>query len=238
MSYLARVLRSVAVAFLSLALINASIDATWAQGWQDESTPSLWEFGGSDGTGDALTLIANDPVLSRLPQEDQLFVADAIVQFRNVGATDAQVASFLEYLSEDVEDAAASSLAMSFADGGVISVPIAVIVLGVLTGTFFLYWAMNSSGRKAARDVGANVQAIVDTLAMAAARRTGTCSCQHRDIFQSGGVSCQTLRERGVCVGPYRGVGTNTATCQDNARSNAPAACQGCLGHCLFRRGE
>jgi RHS repeat-associated protein len=64
----------------------------------------------------------------------------------------------------------------------------------------------------------------------------GTCSCQHRDIFTSGGMSCQTLRENGTCQGPYKGTGTDTASCQADARNSAPAACRGCLGHCLFRR--
>jgi RHS repeat-associated protein len=62
----------------------------------------------------------------------------------------------------------------------------------------------------------------------------GTCSCQHRDVFTSGGVSCQLLRERGICTGPYNGTGANKANCQANARENAPAACRGCLGHCKF----
>jgi hypothetical protein len=67
---------------------------------------------------------------------------------------------------------------------------------------------------------------------------TGTCSCQHRDIFQSGGQSCQTLREQGICTGPYVGEGTNQADCQRNARENTSAQCRGCLGHCIFRRGR
>jgi RHS repeat-associated protein len=62
----------------------------------------------------------------------------------------------------------------------------------------------------------------------------GTCSCQHRDVFSSGGRSCQTLRELGICGGPYKGSGYNSATCQANARENTPLACRGCLGHCLF----
>lgn len=65
----------------------------------------------------------------------------------------------------------------------------------------------------------------------------GSCSCQHRDVFSSGGVSCQALREAGVCSGPYKGNGSDTASCQANARENAPEACKGCLGHCLFRSG-
>jgi hypothetical protein len=64
----------------------------------------------------------------------------------------------------------------------------------------------------------------------------GKCSCQHRDIFKSQGVSCQALRESGVCGGPYRGVGNDTASCQADARSKTSEACRGCLGHCLFRR--
>jgi hypothetical protein len=67
--------------------------------------------------------------------------------------------------------------------------------------------------------------------------RLGTCSCQHRDVFTSGGRSCLELRTSGTCGGPYRGVGTDSASCQAAARIGAPAACQGCLGHCLFRSG-
>jgi RHS repeat-associated protein len=59
---------------------------------------------------------------------------------------------------------------------------------------------------------------------------TCTCSCQHRDVFTFGGASCQTLREIGVCAGPYKGSRTDTASCQSNARNNALSACQGCLG--------
>jgi RHS repeat-associated protein len=46
---------------------------------------------------------------------------------------------------------------------------------------------------------------------------TGTCSCQHRDVFTFGGASCQTLREIGVCAGPYKGSRTDTASCQSCA---------------------
>lgn len=63
----------------------------------------------------------------------------------------------------------------------------------------------------------------------------GTCSCQHRDDQTSSGVSCQALREAGLCKGPYKGTGTDTASCQDDARQNAPAICRGCLKHCEFR---
>ncbi|WP_394825884.1 hypothetical protein [Pendulispora albinea] len=70
----------------------------------------------------------------------------------------------------------------------------------------------------------------------AALPRLGRCSCQHRDVFTSGGQSCLTLRTSGVCSGPYTGVGLNAATCQAAARAAAPLQCQGCLGHCLFRR--
>ena len=63
----------------------------------------------------------------------------------------------------------------------------------------------------------------------------GTCSCQHRDVHTSSGQSCQVLRESGVCGGPYKGSGSNSATCQSDARKNAPEACRGCLGHCLYR---
>jgi len=62
----------------------------------------------------------------------------------------------------------------------------------------------------------------------------GTCSCQHRDVHTSGGQSCQTLRETDVCGGPYKGTGSNSASCQADARENAPQACRGCLGHCNF----
>jgi hypothetical protein len=75
------------------------------------------------------------------------------------------------------------------------------------------------------------------TILTMARARAGTCSCQHRDVFTSGGRSCLDLRTSGVCTGPYTGVGTDTASCQANARASAPAACQGCLGHCLFRPG-
>jgi RHS repeat-associated protein len=78
------------------------------------------------------------------------------------------------------------------------------------------------------------IAAAAGILAMSPRTRTGTCSCQHRDIFSSGGISCQTLRETGICSGPYRGTGGNTASCQSDARANAPAACRGCLGHCIF----
>ena len=67
--------------------------------------------------------------------------------------------------------------------------------------------------------------------------KVGSCSCQHRDIFSSGGQSCQTLREQGVCTGPYKGTGSGSAACQANARENAPAGCRGCLGHCLYTPG-
>jgi RHS repeat-associated protein len=71
-----------------------------------------------------------------------------------------------------------------------------------------------------------------------AKRKTGSCSCQHRDIFSSGGVSCQILREAGICSGPYKGTGNDTASCQADARANAPEACKGCVAHCLFRRAN
>ncbi|WP_395843825.1 RHS repeat-associated core domain-containing protein [Archangium violaceum] len=64
--------------------------------------------------------------------------------------------------------------------------------------------------------------------------RGGSCSCQHRDIFSSGGQSCQALREAGLCSGPYRGTGANVAACQSDARANAGGMCAGCLGHCQF----
>lgn len=66
----------------------------------------------------------------------------------------------------------------------------------------------------------------------------GTCSCQHRDVHTSSGQSCQRLRELGICGGPYKGTGYDTATCQANARDNTPLACRGCLGHCLFRPAQ
>jgi RHS repeat-associated protein len=66
----------------------------------------------------------------------------------------------------------------------------------------------------------------------------GSCSCQHRDVFISGGVSCQILRENGICSGPYTGTGPDRASCQSDARNNAPEACRGCLGHCIFRPGS
>lgn len=75
------------------------------------------------------------------------------------------------------------------------------------------------------------------TIVTMARPRVGTCSCQHRDYFTSGGRSCLELRNLGICGGPYTGVGSDTASCQANARASAPAACQGCLGHCLFLRG-
>jgi hypothetical protein len=75
------------------------------------------------------------------------------------------------------------------------------------------------------------------TIVTMARPRVGTCSCQHRDIFTSGGRSCLELRTSGVCGGPYTGVGSDSASCQANARASAPAPCQGCLGHCLFRPG-
>lgn len=59
---------------------------------------------------------------------------------------------------------------------------------------------------------------------------------QHQDIFESGGKSCQKLREEGTCGGPYTGTGPDNASCQRDARARAPAACQGCLGHCRFRQ--
>jgi len=73
------------------------------------------------------------------------------------------------------------------------------------------------------------------TILTMARARAGTCSCQHRDVFTSGGRSCLELRTSGVCTGPYTGVGADTASCQANARASAPPACRGCLGHCLFR---
>jgi RHS repeat-associated protein len=68
------------------------------------------------------------------------------------------------------------------------------------------------------------------------AKPQGSCSCSNRDDFSSGGVSCQVLRETGACPNRYKGSGDDTASCQNNARENAPAACKGCLGHCLFRQ--
>ena len=62
----------------------------------------------------------------------------------------------------------------------------------------------------------------------------GSCSCQHRDVHTSSGQSCQALRELGICGGPYKGTGSNSATCQAAARESAPASCRGCLGHCNF----
>lgn len=67
-----------------------------------------------------------------------------------------------------------------------------------------------------------------------AAAKQGSCSCNIRDDFQSGGRSCQELREEGTCPETYKGVGTDTASCQADARNKAPAACRGCLAHCKF----
>ena len=67
---------------------------------------------------------------------------------------------------------------------------------------------------------------------------TGTCSCLHRDDYTSDGQSCLQLRTTGVCAGPYTGTRADTASCQCNARENAPSACRGCLGHCHYRRSR
>ncbi len=64
--------------------------------------------------------------------------------------------------------------------------------------------------------------------------KVGTCSCQHRDVHSSAGRSCQELREKGVCSGPYTGTGLNKAKCQADARDTAAAKCRNCLGHCHF----
>ncbi len=67
-----------------------------------------------------------------------------------------------------------------------------------------------------------------------AAGKLGSCSCNLRDNFTSGGVSCQTLRENGTCPTIFKGVGSDTASCQANARAAAAPACRGCLAHCKF----
>ena len=71
-----------------------------------------------------------------------------------------------------------------------------------------------------------------------------SCSCQHRDDFESGGISCEALRKAGICAPPgpdgkpTKYIGTDfssQAACQASARALAPAACRGCLGHCGLR---
>src|SRR5262249_54229421 len=96
-------------------------------------------------------------------------------------------------------------------------------------------WLFPTAPLEICSEVGSDVTPF--DLSKSRKRQQGACSCQHRDVFTSGGVSCQALRETGVCTGPYAGVGTDRADCQTNARENAPMACQGCLGHCLFTPG-
>jgi RHS repeat-associated protein len=64
--------------------------------------------------------------------------------------------------------------------------------------------------------------------------RSGSCKCKIRVEYESGGASCEQLFKQGVCPKFYFGSGADKAACQDNARTNAPAGCAGCLGHCHF----
>ena len=67
-------------------------------------------------------------------------------------------------------------------------------------------------------------------------KKEGFCSCSHRDRNKVGNEdwACLRLRNQGICTGPYKDTGTDTASCQANARENAPTACRACLGHCKF----
>lgn len=104
-----------------------------------------------------------------------------------------------------------------------------------------LPWAGGAAALDGPIPIGDIIAGVIITGAliydMCATKKQGTCSCSHRDRHLSGGnISCQVLRESGICSGPYKGTGVDTASCQANARANAPEICRGCLGHCLFRQ--
>ena len=99
--------------------------------------------------------------------------------------------------------------------------------IGQTIGTFTPIPGGAAAGRIIGTVIGVGIMCMSKT-------KERRCSCSHRDRNTIGNEkwACLRLRNEGICTGPYMGTGTDTASCQANARENAPAACQGCLGHC------